>query len=331
MKREFTIPQIMETQISEALRSLGTELSDSKKIAESILKLSDFFIQSGNQPTPWKEKWAQVAYLAYFLPLNFLRAQAAIKAGEKCGFFEGLENAIDFGAGPGTASLALKNIFPIENLRLIEWAEQAISQSKFFGTFTYGHKFEPHLLKKPKQTLGVFSYSLTELNAFPAWTSDCEALMILEPATHENGRKLQELRSQLLGKGFFAWAPCTHQLACPLLLHSKKDWCHDRIFFKAPPWFEAIEKHLPIKNKTITYSYLMVRKTPPEVVKNRGRLVGDQLQEKGKDRQLFCRNDRREYLSWLHKLGPSPELYRGDLFELPEDFKEVSNEIRLQV
>ncbi len=328
MKREFSIPKDLESQISEGLKSLGTDLSDSIKLADSILQLSDFFIRSGNQSTPWKEKWAQIAYLAYFLPLNFLRVQSVIKEGEKAGFFKGLDRAIDFGAGPGTAALALKNIFPIENLHLIEWAQQAMQQSKFFANFKYSEKFDTKILKNPAQSLGVFSYSLTELNAFPSWATDCEALMILEPATHVDGRKLQELRSRLLEKGFYAWAPCTHQQACPLLVHSKKDWCHDRIFFNAPKWFEAIEKYLPIKNKTITYSYLLARKTNPETILNQGRLVGDQLQEKGKDRQLFCRNDRREFLSWLHKAGPTPLLYRGDLFELPENFEEVSNEIR---
>lgn len=328
MKREFSIPVTMEAQISKALNNLGVEISDSKKIADCVLNLSDFFIHLGNHSTPWKEKWVQIAYLAYFLPLNFLRAQAVVVQGENRNFFAGLDHAIDFGAGPGTASLALNQIFTHENLHLIEWAEQAIQQSQFFGSFKYSKKFDAQILKNPKKTLAVFSYSLTELDAFPAWASDCEALMILEPATHEQGRKLQELRGTLIQKGFQAWAPCTHQEACPLLIHSKKDWCHDRIFFKAPKWFDQIEKHLPIKNKTITFSYLLARKTPPEKLEKTGRLVGDQLQEKGKDRQLFCRNDRREYLSWLHKMGPTPELYRGDLFELPKVIQEVSNEIR---
>lgn len=331
MKREFSIPALMETQISEALKPLGLELSNSRKIADCILQLSDFFIQSGNYATPWKEKWAQIAYLTYFLPLNFLRVEAAIAEGERVGFFKDLDHAIDFGSGPGTASMALKNLFPADKIQLIEWAEQAAQQAKFFGNFKYAQKFEDRMMKNPKKTLGVFSYSLTELNTFPSWASDCEALMILEPATHDDGRKLQELRAVLIEKGFYAWAPCTHQKACPLLVHSKKDWCHDRIFFKAPKWFTEIEKHLPIKNKTLTYSYLLARKTAPEEVLHRGRLVGDQLAEKGKDRQLFCRNDRREYLAWLHKRGPTPELYRGDLFDLPEQVEEVSNEIRFQI
>ena len=330
IKREFTVSKKMEEQISEALKALGYELSNATKIADCILQLSDFFIQSGHHSTPWKEKWAQVAYLAYFLPLNFARVQAAMNEGQSLGFFKDLDQAIDFGAGPGTASIALTELFQAENIQMIEWAEQAAQQSKFFGSFKNAHQFEARMLKNPKKTLGVFSYSLTELNTFPSWATDCEALMILEPATQNDGRRLQELRGKLIEQGFYAWAPCTHQQACPLLVHSKKDWCHDRIFFKAPKWFEQIEKHLPIKNKTLTYSYLLARKSAPEVMARQGRLIGDQLEEKGKDRQLFCRNDRREYLAWLHKRGPTPELYRGNLFELPEHIEEVSNEIRFQ-
>ena len=48
-------------------------LADQKKIAQNILKLSDFFIDSPEDPTPWHEIWAQQAYVFYFLPLNSIR------------------------------------------------------------------------------------------------------------------------------------------------------------------------------------------------------------------------------------------------------------------
>ena len=56
IKREFTVSKKMEEQISEALKALGYELSNATKIADCILQLSDFFIQSGHHSTPWKEK-----------------------------------------------------------------------------------------------------------------------------------------------------------------------------------------------------------------------------------------------------------------------------------
>jgi hypothetical protein len=331
VKREFSIPADLEEKIGLALKDLGVSFSDSRKLADSALRLSDFFIRSPGTATPWHESWARIAYMSYFLPLNYLRARAAIHEGEKRNFFAGLSSVIDFGAGPGTACLALAEHFSSEQMLLIEAAAEAAKLARHFGNFKFSTSFDQKAPKKSHQTLAVFSYSLTEQHDIPQWALDCEALMLLEPSTEEDGRKLQTLRGKLIEQGYFAWAPCTHQLGCPLLLHSKRDWCHDRIFFKAPAWFEAIEKLLPIKNKTLTYSYLLMRKTPIENAPDSGRLVGDQLKEKGKDRQLFCRGEKREYLSWLHKQGPSPELYRGDLFQLPGDYTEVSNEIRFPV
>ena len=69
---------------------------------------------------------------------------------------------------------------------------------------------------------------MTEIADLPQHWDEFEALMILEPATSQDGRKLLELRSQLIQKGYSIWAPCLHQLACPLLTKSKTDWCHDR-------------------------------------------------------------------------------------------------------
>jgi hypothetical protein len=169
---------------------------------------------------------------------------------------------------------------------------------------------------------------LNELDILPEWAHQCEALMLIEPSTQDDGRLLQALRKDLMAQGFQMWAPCTHQQDCPLLVHSKKDWCHDRIFFESPAWFKKMEEHLPMKNKTLTYSYLLVRKSNPAHPTGVGRLVGDQLEEKGKTRQLFCRSDKREFLAWLHKSGPVPEHYRGELFDLPPH-QEVSNELRL--
>jgi len=152
--------------------------------------------------------------------------------------------------------------------------------------------------------------------------------MLIEPSLREKGRTLMELRQSLLAKGFFAWAPCTHQESCPLLGH-KTDWCHDRIHFDQPEWFSEIEKHLPFKNRTLTMSYLLLSKRAPPERANLGRLVGDFLPEKGKSRQLVCRGSNREYLAWMHKAIEPQELLRGELVEMPKNPTAVANELRL--
>jgi hypothetical protein len=140
-----------------------------------------------------------------------------------------------------------------------------------------------------------------------------------------------ELRTKLINAGYFMWAPCTHQLACPLLTLSKNDWCHDRALVEAPSWFSQVEQNLPMKNKTVTMSYLLARKTPPpDSIQTYGRLVGDSMEEKGKTRQLFCRGPEREFLTWMHKSIEPQTLPRGELVFQPSDAEKKSNEIRLK-
>ncbi len=332
MQRHFGIPANFEEAIAKALADYKLSLNDSKDLAKCVLALSDFFITKPDGQTPWHESWAQVAYLCYYLPLNAARLRAVIGEGEKRGFFQGLEEVFDFGAGLATASLCLSES---QNLKytLIERAtEPQRLIEKYFPFFKaqeWIRSIGSSQVKNPGKTLALFSYSLTELSDLPAWAYECEALMIAEPSTQQDGRKLMELRAKLLEKGFHVWAPCTHEGPCPLLTQSKTDWCHDRIHFDAPKWFLSMEEQLPMKNRTLTTSYLLMRKSKPKAIVA-ARVVGDTLKEKGKDRQMICRGPDREFLAWMHKFKIQQEIPRGALIEIPEGLQKVSNELRVQ-
>jgi len=337
MNRQFSIPVAFEASIEKALATYNLSLADSKNLAKAVLQLSDYFIQHPQENTPWNDKWAQIAYLCYYLPLNGARFSAVITEAQKQGFFAGLENVVDFGAGLATASMTLAQT---ENFHFDLIESSGIPQQlieKFFPHFK-PRQWSQSLLAKsisaPEKTMAVFSYSLTELSQLPDWALNCEALMIVEPSTQQDGRRLMALRQKLIEKGYSLWAPCTHQQACPLLTQSKTDWCHDRIHFAAPEWFMKLEEHLPMKNRTLTFSYLLARKKAAPLQQTQekttvARIVSDQLKEKGKDRQMVCRGPDREFLSWLHKHGLEQEIPRGSLVELPQDLVKVSNELRL--
>lgn len=308
-------------------------------IADAILKLSDFYIKNPSAETPWHQKFCQLAYRHYYLPLNYLRCAQVIERGLEVQFFAGLTHFIDWGAGPGTASLALANselqpqikkqiLFDLKKTTLNSFADLHDNLiNKDYFDFLDLQSTQPN----KQNTCLVFSYSLTELAELPAGWEESEALMILEPSTSQDGRKLLNLRKQLLEFGYSIWAPCTHQLSCPLLEHSKNDWCHDRVHVTTPNWFADLEKLLPMKNRTVTTSYLLARKRKPvAAIKTKSRLTGDSLDEKGKSRQLVCRNDQREFLTWMHKTIKPQVLARGDLIELPEDLEIKSNELRLK-
>ncbi len=254
-----------------------------------MLQLSDHY-QQKKQTTPWNDPASIAASLAYYLPLNFIRNRKVFDEAQRLGFAKHSPYVLDYGMGLGPSHWAAKE-----------------SGMGFLDQNYYGHDSSPKPLQildlyfgqkvntnwKPAQatqTCGIFSYSVNELSSLPPWFFELQDIVILEPSTGDKGRALMELRSTLLLKGYSIWAPCTHHEACPLLTQSKKDWCHDRVHWEQPEWFTKIEKLLPIKNKTLTHSYLLASKTPAPRTPHLGRIVGDDLKEKGKTRWLYCRN-----------------------------------------
>lgn len=314
--------------------------SDSlSQIAQSVLHLSDFYINNPMGETPWNQKFCQIAYRNYYLPLNRIRCAQVIERGLEVGFFEGLTHFIDWGCGPGTASLALAHNLTLKS-QIKEQHLYDISPTvlKVFSDL-HDQLVKPQIhtqldlsrLPQHKNSCLVFSYSITEISDLPRGWKDFEALMILEPSTTQDGRKLLELRKKLIAEGYSIWAPCTHKKDCPLLAQSKHDWCHDRAPVAAPEWFLDLEQLLPMKNRTVTTSYLLARKKiAPEFLKSKARLTGDSLDEKGKTRQLICRSENREFLTWMHKSIEPEVLARGDLIDLPIDYEVKSNELRLK-
>lgn len=321
----------LENFCSSAAKYWNLDLNshqDLKKIAASVLQLSDYFIANPEAPTPWDKVWAQQAYCFYFLPLNTLRVQRVQEQIKSSLDISKVENIIDFGAGLATAARALADR---NKIHLIEKSSEAQNLVNMFDqnhAAYQWYKMAP-MIKDIKGTkLAVFSYSLTELSEPPVWIRDCDHILILEPSTEQDGRKLMQLRQNLIEQGWNILAPCTHAQACPLLNESKHDWCHDRLHTELPEWLIQLEDHLPMKNRTLTVSYLLASKTQKNSTKGY-RLTGDLLKEKGKDRQLICRNSDREFLSWMHKFGEHETFQRGELIQISGELKKVSNEIRI--
>lgn len=325
MIKKYSLTPEFQEKIQTALESYGYSLSEPQKLAKCVLKLSDHY-QQARQTTPWNDPECVAAQIAYYLPLNFVRNQKVFDEALSLQFPSSAEFFLDFGVGLGPTYQALKDSNWTPQKTIYAAMDQSQKALELFQKHFYGAplpKWTPALAAK---TCGAFSYSMNELTEPPSWFWSLSEILIVEPSTGDKGRKLMQLRAELMAKGYSIWAPCTHQEECPLLTHSKKDWCHDRVHWEQPVWFQQIEKHLPIKNNTLTFSYLLASKTPSPL-KSRGRIVGDPLQEKGKVRWLYCQGTEREFLSWLHKQGPVPDLNRGELMLSP-DFEKKGNELR---
>lgn len=343
MKKKYSLPEPILNLLTD-LKSANNKKD--KAMAESILKLSDHFIFSTGDKTPWENKDTFDAYLFYFFPLNYLRWLKVIEQTNRLHFFDGVTELVDFGAGLGTASLALTQTLKskIKKIHIVEDSDKAINfikthQHIFNSELTFEKKFSENNISKEQVLL--LSYSLVELESLPQWALNFEKIIIIEPSTQTVGRKLMRLRESLIQNGFSVAAPCTHQSSCPLLEQSKTDWCHDRAEVELPQWMQKIEFYLPMKNKTLTYSYLALQKNNKNTFEVKSselqskpfvRVVGDPLFEKGRTRQLVCRNENREYLTQLNRehKGKTWAYDRGDLIQLPDNIEYKNNELRIK-
>lgn len=326
--RHFSLPDSLSESIWKLAKSkwdLSQNANDIKTIAKAVLRMSDFYAEKPADETPWAEEWCQQAQLFYFLPLNFIRNCAVVAEGLRLNFFTGIQSACDFGAGLGAAHFALKAQVPELRLNEIEISSVAKElRRELDPTATFSEQIQGDLF--------VASYSLTEnqMERLTPKITRFKNILILEPSIREDSRRLLKLRENLQSEGFSLWAPCTHQEACPLLHQSATDWCHDRIHFEAPEWFSALESQLPIRNENLTFSYLLASQRPPPKMENLARMTGDTLREKGKTRQLFCRSERREFLSMLSRDGELPEISRGAVIEVPQNGASIGTEYRIK-
>lgn len=326
--QKYTFPAIYQEKIEHALNELNTSLANSRLIADCILKLSSHY-QETTSITPWQSREFQIAYLAYFFPLNYIRNLKLYTEALHLNFPNTYKHFIDFGCGLGSSFLAAKDSgflsdeSPLSCIDSYSWPLQILKKYFYTGTFSQD------LPQNKNQAFGVFSYSLNELEKPPPWIFDLQHILIVEPSSGLHARSLMALRQTLVDKGFSLWAPCTHNGPCPLLVHSQKDWCHDRIHWEQPEWFSQIEHHLPIKNNTLTTSYLLASKQPTSHSVF-GRIIGDELIEKGKTRWMFCRSEQREFLSWLSRYGEAPDWKRGHILHAPPSFELKGNELRLK-
>ncbi|MCB0379082.1 MAG: hypothetical protein KDD33_11375 [Bdellovibrionales bacterium] len=319
----YQFPEIYQDWIEKRLGSLHYTLRQPQKLAAAILKASDLY-QQDDSLSPWQDADFRAAYYCYFFPLNYVRSLKAIDEAKQLGFFHAQQKYVDYGCGPGTLSAALRDQeIPMKSL---VGTDHDLSLKTDYLALSHG-SFDPRGKTIPlKGKTLLASYVLNELKEPPAFWLQADSIFLIEPATHQAFKKLLAFRDQLLREGFYLWAPCPHSFSCPLT-NSRKDWCHDRVHWKWPQWFADLQSHLPMKNYTLTMSYLIASRNPPPKL-NSVRIIGDELKEKGKSRWMICQNDQRQFLSFLHRQGHPPELHRGQSLKSVQGSPK-GNEIRI--
>lgn len=182
---------------------------------------------------------------------------------------------------------------------------------------------------EPLGTL-VVSHVLSELpgrerRRLVALAARAQAVLWVEPGTHEDSHALIAVREELAGR-FRVVAPCTHGGACGLLRPgNERHWCHH---FARPPWeifadpdWAEFARRMGVDLRSVPYSYLVLDRAP-EVDAEAGwsRVLGAPRRYKGYSRVFSCdsvgvrdlRVTRRNFSGLLDRMEESegPRLFR---------------------
>jgi hypothetical protein len=188
---------------------------------------------------------------------------------------------LDWACGSGIAARRVVSFFGAENFEsLTVWDHSPLACD--FAAEAARHAFPslpvseatPGLLASETPVgLLLISHALNELTpealaSLRALLRRADAILWVEPGTHEVSRKLGTFRDELR-YAFRVVAPCTHELGCPMFAPgNERHWCH---FFAPPPaeiyadsnWVKFGQR-AGIDLRSLPYAFIALERTRPE-------------------------------------------------------------------
>lgn len=218
---------------------------------ESIRKLSKHYVAQ-SRTSPQIASNDGVAYALYFTPINFAKMMLLLEQipGD---FFSKPRRILDYGCGPGTASLALAeflsdqqpaNIVAADISVVMRGIAQRLLTQKFSKTKHYIEICTPTNVNGEFDLImaaNVFS-EMNEQKQIELALLLCDkltddgVLIILEPALFKETRNAMLLRDILLKahSELVPLFPCTRSDDCPMLAKEPENWCHGTLRWDEP-------------------------------------------------------------------------------------------------
>jgi ribosomal protein RSM22 (predicted rRNA methylase) len=274
---------------------------DSAALARSARQLSECYRRGDFASAPLRTTADRAAYLAVRLPATYAACAYVFDELEKrmCATPRSM---LDLGAGPGTAAWAAAQIFPLEQITLVErdpefselgkrllsrCTHAVLSEAAWVQTDLRAlPTIAPHDLVVLSYTAGELRDPIPLLSA--AWKLARTALVVIEPGTprgFETVLRARELLLQPAGEDARATiaAPCPHHNECPLA--AAGDWCHFAVRL------ERTSEHRRLKGGELGYedekfSYVVAVKQPATPAATR--IVRHPLKHSGHVQLTLC-------------------------------------------
>ncbi|MDP4220785.1 MAG: small ribosomal subunit Rsm22 family protein [Bacteroidota bacterium] len=282
-----------------------------------------------------KNREIREAYALYYMTTNLLKVFQPMRELALSGFFDRSSlRILDLGCGTGSATWGTELFLRSKNkdidayFTLTDSLDENLAEAKTFSNYFLRHlsgtgshlEFEqydlrlssekPPVLTRQPYDLVIMMNVLNELdekddtvllNSLTSLLDTHGAIVIIEPATREQSRRLLRLRDLAVRSGATMYSPCSRQEGCPALV-DPDDWCHTDVPWVRPPFIEAIDNIAGTLRLSLKYSYIVISKDGVTLSKSIGmnhlyRVVSERFNEKGRIRAILCgENGRCEHI-----------------------------------
>ncbi len=270
------MPQL-PTSLSAAIDKLLSSCESAQDLVTAAKQLSDAYRGPRHVP-PSLNRQQCLSYLATRMPATF-----AVAASVCAHLPQKASSLLDCGAGPGTMLWALSSLeHPLTQITLYEQErnfiefgkqlQQSLANTKNLNVDWNNANLKAQNAFSPHDVVSI-SYVLNELNVThqhklieKSWSAATQAIIIIEPGTPLGFANLLRARQQLIEQGANIFAPCPHNLACPMM--GTDDWCHFSVRLPRSPWHRRI-KQAQLAYEDEKYCYLIATKDPTHETKAR--------------------------------------------------------------
>lgn len=206
------------------------------------------------------------AYVATRLPATWCAVSDVLHKIQDIASDFSPSSLLDLGAGPGTATLAAKNIWPDLKATLIEPNSYLKEIGQLLDTSSQWHSEKLQTLSIDQNyDLIISSYVLNEIESDltpileRAWNATSHTLVLIEPGTPQGYATILKAREYFLSKKNNIAGPCPHELECPLKNSGR--WCHFSVRVDRSRLHLQIKADARLSYEDEKFSYLVVTKT----------------------------------------------------------------------
>lgn len=265
---ESIVSQLLPKEAIDQYHSGNIAQVHLKKYIKSIGNLSAQYLKKENISPGCSELDAE-AYALYYLPINAAKILNTLQYIPKTD--DRLLRVLDYGCGPGTASLAFHSLFPKKHrIDLIDHDPSMLACAKnltsafvetYGATLTDENKDYDFIFLSNVLSENEASKSSKLIQSLVNKLSHKGYIILLEPGSLKITRQLMQLRDSLLhsDQTLSVIFPCPHRLACPMLKLNDQ-WCHGTLKWTKPKLIDQFDELLGFNKHRIKFSCIIFQK-----------------------------------------------------------------------